>query len=155
MSLYLEVRIGAERYLLDAARILEIRPIARDGAVYWQDRAATVVDLRQLFEESAAAPGCVVLYGQTSGDAAALLVDRADGLVERGDADFCPLPPIGPVGLLIDAMSTRSGEDANARPMLRLRGERALSVAAACGVAGVPAPATAAGDAITAAVPAR
>ena len=124
MSLFLQAAVGGSRYLLDAARIIEVRPVAdaapeqRDG-LHW-------VDLRAMFGAEATMPGYCVLITQTGGGVVALLVDAVDGLVEIGRSDWRRLPPIGPLGELIDAVSTRVAED---RPMLRLRGERALAAA--------------------------
>lgn len=128
MSLYLEIGIGAGRYLLDAAHVLEVRQDldGTDGAS-WQGAAVAAVDLREVFDASATAPGCCILYTQRSGEAATLLVDRVDGLVDLGDGAFRPIPPIGPLGALLDAIAPRLADQ---RPMLRLRGERALALAA-------------------------
>lgn len=126
MSLYLQIEVGEGHYLLEATRILELRTGSHDTAGEPpRDNDPPAVDLRQLFGESAAATGYCVVYAQASGKAAALLVDRVDGLVDLGDDEFCPLPPIGPLGALIDAISTRL---ADRRPMLRLRGERVLAM---------------------------
>jgi hypothetical protein len=135
MSLYLQIAVGAGRYLLDASHILEIRSDmpGGDDVARRQEGAIVAVDLRELFDETAGTAGtqgsCVVL-AQTSGPPAALIVDRVDGLAEFGAAEFCPLPPIGPLGLMIDAVAMRL---ADRRPLLRLRGERALATAAALG----------------------
>ena len=125
MSLYLQALVGAGRYLLEAARIAEIRPVGHPAdAVRWQGEAVPRVELRALFGEDPAAAGYCVLFAQAAGGIAALLVDEIEGLVEIGDRELRPLPPIGPLGQLIDAVSTKL---AQARPMLRLRGERALA----------------------------
>lgn len=129
MSLYLQVGIGEGLYLLEAARIFEIWPgTGNAGPVRWQDRTIGTVDLRQLFAEPAESAGWCALFERRTGDAVGLIVDRVDGLIEHGDADFAPLPPIGKVGLLIDAISKLPTKT---RPALRLRGERALATAAA------------------------
>lgn len=129
MSLYLQITVGAGRYLLDAAHVVEIRPGSRSGddGVRRQDRAAPVVDLRELFNAAPVAQGHCILCAQADGGPAALIVDRIDGLAEFGAAEWCPLPPIGPLGGLIDAVSLRLADD---HPLLRLRGERALAATA-------------------------
>lgn len=128
MSLYLQAAVGAGRYLLEAARIIEVRPAAdTDEAARQPGERAPCVDLRALFGEATAAAGYYVVLPQTSREPAALLVDAVDGLVEVGDPELRPLPPIGMLGELIDAVSTQL---AQGRPMLRLRGERALAIAA-------------------------
>jgi chemotaxis signal transduction protein len=128
VSLYLQAVVGAGRYLIEAARIVEVRPVADpDAAERWQGEAVPGVDLRALFGEDHTATGCCILFTQTSGAPAALLVDAVEGLVELGDRELRPLPPIGPLGELIDAVSTKLAQD---RPMLRLRGERALAMIA-------------------------
>lgn len=129
MTLYLQVGIGAACYLLDTEHVVEIRNAGEfDGTAGQPDAAMPRVDLRQLFETPAGAPGPVILHAQNDGLAAALIVDRVDGLVAVGGGEFCPLPPIGPLGALLDAVTTRLAEG---RPMLRLRGERALAAATA------------------------
>lgn len=125
MSLYLQVAVGDGVYLLDADHILEIADTgsaAADGDNR-EGGAGTVVDLRELFEQRAGANSATVLVGQISGETAALLVDRVGNLVEISDSEFRALPPIGPVGLLIDAVC---GRLIAGRPLLRLRGERVL-----------------------------
>ncbi|HLY46934.1 MAG TPA: chemotaxis protein CheW [Stellaceae bacterium] len=131
MTLYLQVAVGDGLYLIDARQVVEVRaalggeddPGRRDGAL-------PAVDLRQVFAAPAVAPGSSVLVAQAGGAAAALIVDRIDGLAEFDDAAFSPLPPIGPLGELIDALAMRLGVE---RPLLRLRGERALAAAGAFG----------------------
>ncbi len=124
MSLYLQVQIGPRHYLLDAAHVVELR---RDAAPASFDstpaRGRPSVDLREILEQDAAAQGHCILYAQGSGEPAALLVDRVEGLLDLDDDAFCPLPPIGPLGELIDAISTRL---VAGRALLRLRGEHAL-----------------------------
>jgi chemotaxis signal transduction protein len=129
VSLYLQVGVGSGRYLLDAVGIVEIHPVVPGAdAVHWRGTPAAVVDLREMFGEDAAGRECCVLCVQASGEVAALLVDRADGLVDLGNAEFRPLPPLGPLGSLIDAVAIRMIDE---RPMLRLRGDRALAIRAA------------------------
>ena len=128
MSLYLQVAIGAGLYLLDAGHVREIA--GQDGAGASLDAAMATVDLRALFAEPAARPAAAVVFAQADAAPAALIVDRIDGLVDVAAASFRPLPPIGPVGGLIDAVAAdATGE----RPRLRLRGERALAAAAIAG----------------------
>jgi hypothetical protein len=117
LSFYLQVAIGASRYLLDAAHALELRQQASGF-----DR---VVDLREVFGEDGATRGRYVVCAQASGDAVVLIVDAVEELVHLDDAEFCALPPLGPLGPLFDAISTRVAEG---RPMLRLRGERVQGV---------------------------
>ncbi len=120
MSLYLQVAVGAGLYLLDATHIRAID----NGA----DLDLPAIDLRALFAEKAATVGTSIVVEQVSGEAAVLVVDRIDGLIEIGEAELRPLPPIGALGLLLDAVSLRLVDD---RPLLRLRGERARHTAAA------------------------
>jgi hypothetical protein len=127
VSLYLQAAVGGGRYLLEAARIIEVRPVADPvKAVRWRSEELARVDLRPLFGAATTAPGCCVLFAQAGGETAALLVDAVEGLVEIGQREWRPLPPIGRLGQLIDAVSTQLAGD---RPMLRLRGERALAAA--------------------------
>lgn len=129
MTLYLQAAIGAARYLLDTQHVVEIRNRGEaDGAQPPDDIAH--IDLRRLFDAPAVPLGPTILHAQTGGPAAALIVDRVYGLVEIEDVEFCPLPPIGPLGILLDAVTMRLTEG---RPMLRLRGERALAAMAAVG----------------------
>ena len=121
MSLYLQAAVGAGRYLLDAARIVEVRPLA--GAPRGQ---VEEIDLRALFGTQGTASGYGVMVTQADGGTAALLVDAVEGLVEITQSEWRALPPIGPLGQLIDAVSAKSAEGG---PMLRLRGERALAAA--------------------------
>jgi chemotaxis signal transduction protein len=120
VSLYLQAAVGAERYLLEAAWIVEIRPVAdvADG------EEMPCIDLRALFGADATTPGCCVLARQTAGGIASLSVDAVDGLVDIGHSEWRPLPPIGPLGPLIDAVSTKLARE---RPMLRVRGERVVA----------------------------
>ncbi|HVC56753.1 MAG TPA: hypothetical protein VND95_12405 [Stellaceae bacterium] len=127
MSLYLQIALGAGRYLLDASHIVEIRSDMRGGAA-GAGSAMASVDLRAIFDEPAGTPGPGIVLTQNSGELAVLVVDRIDGLAEFDDAEFCPLPPIGPLATLLDAVTTRLTEE---RPLLRLRGERALAGMAA------------------------
>jgi CheW-like domain len=133
VSLYLQIAVGAGLYLLDASQVLEIREgrgRVGDDALCWQDEAVPTVDLRELFEETATAQASCILIAQAGGTHAALIVDRVDGLAEFGAAEFRSLPPIGPIGRMIDAVATRPEDQ---RLLLRLRGERALAIATAVG----------------------
>lgn len=124
MSLFLQAAVGGGRYLLDAARIIEVWSVA--DAAQGQGEELPLVDLRALFGAEGTAPGYGVLITQAGGGTVALLVDAVDGLVEIGQSEWRPLALIGPLGELIDAVSTTLAEG---RPMLRLRGERALAAA--------------------------
>ena len=127
MSLYLQAAIGSGRYLLDAAAIIEVRRLAdRQEAVRWQGEELPRVDLRALFGSDITAAGCCVLVRQASSTAVAVIVDEVEGLVEIGRSEWRPLPPIGPLGQLIDAVSATPAQE---RLMLRLRPERALAAA--------------------------
>ena len=127
MTLYLRIAVGEGCYLLDAKHVLEVRP-ASAGDARAADNATKKVDLREMFAEPVAAQGSHVLVAQAEGPPAGLIVDRVDGLAEFEEAAFYPLPTIGPLGTLIDGVATQLGGE---RPMLRLRGERAVAVAAA------------------------
>ena len=129
MTLYLQAAIGAARYLLNTEHVVEVRNPGEFDGTQPPDHIARI-DLRRLFDAAAGALGPTILHAQTAGSVAALIVDRVDGLVEVADDAFCPLPPIGPLGILLDAVTTRLTEG---RPMLRLRGERALAAMAAAG----------------------
>lgn len=136
MTLYLQVAVGDGLYLIDARQIVEVRAaLGGDDDPGRREGALPAVDLRQVFAAPAEAPGSSVLVAQAGGTtaggtAAALIVDRIDGLAEFDDAAFSPLPPIGPLGELIDALAMRFGVE---RPLLRLRGEHALAAAGAFG----------------------
>lgn len=130
MTLYLQVSIGSAQYLLDASRVLEIREGIGDGHVRWQGVAASIVDLPALFDEAPSSPASVILTEQQNGNPAALIVDRVDGLAEFDAAEFRPLPSIGPIGGMIDAIALRPADQ---RPLLRLCGERALAIATVVG----------------------
>jgi chemotaxis signal transduction protein len=127
VSLYLKVAVGAGLYLLDAGRVLEIR--SDDARGHWRGEGVPVVDCRDLFDEPAGMRGDGILFGEEDGATAELIVDRVDGLVEIADAGLRPVPPIGPLGALIDAVSVLADE----HPMLRLRAEHMLATAAALG----------------------
>ncbi len=88
-----------------------------------------VVDCRDLFGEPAGTRGDGILFGAEDGAVAELIVDGVEGLVEIADSALGPVPPIGPLGALIDAVSVLVDE----RPMLRLRGEHIRATAAALG----------------------
>jgi chemotaxis signal transduction protein len=127
VSLYLRASVGAGRYLFEAARIVEVRPVADPTeAAQWQGEALPRVDLRSLFGAAATTLGCCVLMRQADDLTVALCVDAVDGLVEIGQSEWRPLAPIGPLGQLIDAVATTPGQG---YPMLRVRGERVLAEA--------------------------
>jgi chemotaxis signal transduction protein len=125
VSLYLKVGIGAGLYLLDAGRVLEIR--SDDARGHWRGEGVPVVDCGDLFDEPAGTRGDGILIGEEDGATAELIVDRVEGLVEIADAELRPVPPIGPLGALIDAVSVLADEP----PMLRLRAEHMRATAAA------------------------
>jgi chemotaxis signal transduction protein len=127
VSLYLKVAVGASFYLLDAGRVLEIR--SDDARGHWRGEGVPVVDCRDLFDEPAGMRGDGILFGEEDGAVAELIVDRVEGLVEIADAGLRPVPPIGPLGGLIDAVSALADE----RPMLWLRAEHMRATAAALG----------------------
>lgn len=120
MSLYLEIAVGGGLYLLDGGEVIN----SGDG----DGEGLPTVDLRALFDEPAGLPGCRILFPQRSGGAAVLIADRIVGTAEYDASEFCPVPPIGPLGALIDAVVARPADQ---RPALRLRGEHALTSAAA------------------------
>jgi chemotaxis signal transduction protein len=129
VSLYLKIVIGAGRYLLDAAQIVEIveRMPGNDGGEPDRREPVQTIDLRVRFGALAGGPGAYVLVRQTAGETVGLAVDRVEDLTEIADSEFRPLPPIGPAGVLIDAASLRLFAG---RPLLRLRGERVSGVGA-------------------------
>jgi hypothetical protein len=117
----LKVVVGDGSYLLASAQVLEVRPAEAAG------NALPMVDCRRLFEVRAATPGWQVVLAPGDGTTGALIVDRFDGLVVLGDEELHPLPPIGRLGTLFDAVSLpQAGE----RPALRLRIDPALFAAA-------------------------
>jgi chemotaxis signal transduction protein len=120
VSRYLQIAVGAGLYLIDASRLVD-----GDGGIL-----PPIVDLRALFEEPAAQQGSPILCTQISGPPALLIADRIDGIVDYDEAEFRKLPPIGPLGEVIDAFVTRLS---NERLLLRLRGEHAVAAAAAIG----------------------
>lgn len=134
MSLYLRVAVGGGTYLLEAARILELGETMRGRDDAGRGAPVPVVDLRELFGDTDGGFGSCVLFAQTGGRPAMLVVDRVGGLVEVGDAEFRALPPIGPVGVLLDAVLAKLVEQQP--PLLRLRGERVLAFAAPAGAGG-------------------
>lgn len=120
MSRYLQLEIRGDAYLLDTAIVAEIRTFY-DSPVLVRGEAVPMVDLGELFDGPKVAAGCCILVRREASGTIAVIVDRADSLVELADAEFRPLPPIGPLGFLIDAVSIRAG---TTTPALRLRGER-------------------------------
>ncbi|HKS88199.1 MAG TPA: hypothetical protein VJR70_02045 [Stellaceae bacterium] len=126
MSLYLQVAIGGDLFLVDAGHIVEVSP--QDAPGDGDPNGLPAIDLRRLFAAAAEADGSRIRVADAAGTTTTLVVDRVDGLAEIDPASFRALPPIGPLGTLIDAVAMRPGIE---RPLLRLRGERALAVAAA------------------------
>jgi hypothetical protein len=125
VSLYLQIAVGAGLYLVAASHVAPSDPDqARTEA------SVRTVDLRALFDVPSGAPGSRVLLAPVAGEPLAIIADRVDGTVEYDDGEFRPLPPIGALGALIDAIAARiPGE----RPALRLRGEYIAQAAAAVG----------------------
>ena len=122
MSLYLQIEIDERLYLLDTAIVTQIRAYA-GGAVLLHGIEIPILDLQALFEGRKTQAGCCVIIGSDNeSGGVALIAGRAETLVEMSDDEFKPLPPIGPLGTLIDAISVRSD---TTTPALRLRGERA------------------------------
>lgn len=119
MTLYLQLVVGGGRYLVPASQIRGVA-LADDPA----GKTGTTIDLRQAFDQPQGAAGARVLIAAGPGAATALLADSVAGLVELADAEFRPLPPIGPAGALFDAISTRIVDNP---PALRLRVEHLLA----------------------------
>lgn len=118
MTLYLKVGIGRATFLLAAARATDLGPADRPP-----DRSARVIDCRRLFGAPDAAPGYRVLVDGNAAEPLWLVVDRFEGLVERGEDAFRPLPAIGRLGRLIDAVAVPVAAEP---PALRLHIEPAL-----------------------------
>ncbi|MBV9826365.1 MAG: chemotaxis protein CheW [Alphaproteobacteria bacterium] len=125
MSLYLRICVGDGLFLLDIAHVIEIR-----RARSLRGAPERMVDLRRLCGAPVLAePSCIVVR-QEDGRAALLLADRTQELIELSDDELSPLPPIGELGELIDAVTVAAIQE---RPALRLRGERLLDAIAAKG----------------------
>ena len=99
MTLYLRVGVGEASYLIAAADVAELRH-DETGT----DDVRPVIDCRYLFGASADTPGYRVRLSE-GGEDRCLVVDRLDGLVELGDEAFRPLPAIGRLGTLFDAVA--------------------------------------------------
>jgi hypothetical protein len=110
MTLYLAVTIGKSRYLIASADVVEVQPASAENFA--------AIDCRQLFGAPAETPGYRLRVACTGEAARDLVVDRLDGLVELGGDAFRPLPPIGALGAMIDAVAVPAGD---AAPALRLR----------------------------------
>jgi hypothetical protein len=131
VSRYLQIAVGAGLYLLDASGVLDGDG---DGGAEVGPRGDGLarVDLRLLFGEPAGQRGSRIGIARAAGGPAVLVVDQVLGFAEYDDAEFCPLPPIGPLGALFDVVALRGS---NERPALRLRLEHALAAAAAAAAA--------------------
>ncbi len=120
MSLYLKVSVGEAYYLVAASLVTDVRPVEDepddDGAI----------DCRVLCGTPRAVPGYRIRFAPEAA-VSDLTVDRLDGLIELGDAAFRPLPPIGRLGALIDAVALPVAAEP---PALRLRIDPALFAAA-------------------------
>jgi hypothetical protein len=126
LTLYLRVGIGEGAYLIAAAHIADLGH-GETGA-----GDARVIDCRRLFGVSAEAPGYRVRLSLATPEGAYLVVDRLDGLAELGDGAFRPLPAIGRLGTLFDAVAVPLAAEP---PALRLHIGPALFAAAevSCG----------------------
>ena len=126
MSLYLKVAVGAGLYLLDAGQVIEVRAEGEEGRT-WRGQAVPILDCRDLLGAAAGISRRAVLCFTGSGGSVELVVDRIEGLIELADRELHPLPQIGPLGELIDAIVAIPGDD---RLFLRLRVERMPTIAA-------------------------
>jgi hypothetical protein len=100
LTLYLRVGIGDALYLIAATDVAELSG-DETGAGY----VGPAIDCRRLFGVSPAAPGYRVGLSTEGADGSCLVVDRLDGLVELGEDAFRPLPAIGRLGTLFDAVA--------------------------------------------------
>jgi chemotaxis signal transduction protein len=125
VSLYLKVAVGAGLYLLDAGQVIEIRAEGEKGRT-WREQAVPILDCRDLLGAAAGISRRAVLCFTGSGDSVELVVDRVEGLIELADRELHPLPQLGPLGELIDAIVAIPGDD---RLFLRLRAERMPTIA--------------------------
>ena len=122
MTLYLRVGVGDAIYLIAASEVAELGS-GETGV----DDAGAAVDCRPLFAASADTTGYRVRLSAGDFDGRCLVVDRLDGLVELGDDAFRPLPPIGRLGTLFDAVAVPLAAEP---PALRLHVGPALFAAA-------------------------
>ena len=122
MTLYLRVGVGDAAYLIAAAAVAELSGDETDVG-----DALAIIDCRRLFGASADTPGHRVRLSEGGGEGRCLVVDSLDGLIELGDEAFRPLPVIGRLGRLFDAVALpRAAEP----PALRLHIGPALFAAA-------------------------
>lgn len=126
MTLYLRVGVGDATYLIAASEVTELgRDETGPGGM------GPEIDCRRLFGASAETPGYRVRLSD-DGEGGCLIVDCLDGLVELGDDAFRPLPAIGRLGTLFDAVAVPLAAEP---PALRLHIGPALFAAAeaSCG----------------------
>jgi hypothetical protein len=127
LTLYLGVGVGDAVYLIAASEVAEL---GRDetGA----GDAGPAIDCRRLFGASAETSGYRVRLSTQRREGTCLVVDRLDGLVELGDDAFRPLPVIGRLGTLFNAVAVPVAAEP---PALRLHIGPALFAAAeaSCG----------------------
>lgn len=121
MTLYLRVGVGDAIYLIAAAEVAEL---GRDETGVGDAGAA--IDCRRLFGAPVDTPGYRVRLSE-GGEGRCLVVDRLDGLVELGDDALRPLPAIGRLGTLFDAVAVPLAAEP---PALRLHIGPALFAAA-------------------------
>lgn len=120
MTLYLKVSVGETRYLVAASLVTDVRP-AED-----EPGDVDAIDCRRLCGLPSDTPGYRIRFAPEAA-VPDLTVDRPDGLVELADAAFRPLPPIGRLGALIDAVAVPVAAEP---PALRLHIDPALFAAA-------------------------
>jgi hypothetical protein len=123
--LYLRVRVGNAAYLIAAEEVAGLYEAENEP-----DPTVPTVDCRPLFAVAASAPGYRVRIVLATGEAMYLIVDGLDGLVVLEEDAFRPLPAIGRLGMLFDAVAVPVSAEP---PALRLRARTAL-------VAGAPLP---------------
>lgn len=100
MTLYLKLGVGAASYLIAVAAVAELGQ-DKTGAT----DAGLAIDCRRLFGTDAEEPGYSVRLSAEEADGRCLIVDRLDGLVDLGGEAFQPLPAIGRLGKLFDAVA--------------------------------------------------
>ncbi|HEU0217756.1 MAG TPA: hypothetical protein VFQ90_13955 [Stellaceae bacterium] len=113
--------IGEAIYLIAAAAVAELGR-GETGT----DDGGPAIDCRRLFGTSADTPGYRVRLSEGA-EGRSLVVDRLDGLIELGDEAFRPLPVIGRLGRLFDAVAVPLAAEP---PALRLHIGPALFAAA-------------------------
>ena len=127
MTLYLRVGVGDAVYLIAASEVAELGRSETSGG-----DMGPAIDCRRLFGASAETPGYRVRLSAQGRAGTCLVVDRLEGLVELGDDAFRPLPAIGRLGTLFDAVAVPLAAEP---PALRLHIGPALFAAAdiSCG----------------------